>query len=97
VLEAHHAKGALELCERPELRIDMLISDVVMPEMSGIELAHKLRDSQPQMRVLLMSGYSGLAIARQGELDTDIPFLQKPFSPDTVARKVNEVLGAGRA
>jgi len=70
----------------------MLISDVVMPETSGIELAHKLRSSQPEMRVLLMSGYSGLAIARHGALETDVPFLQKPFSPDTVARSVSEVL-----
>ncbi|HKP58812.1 MAG TPA: response regulator [Polyangiales bacterium] len=92
VLEAHRARAALELCERSEQRIDLLISDIVMPEMSGIELAHQLRSTHKDMRVLLMSGYSGLAIARYAELDSDIPFLQKPFSPDTVARKLSEVL-----
>jgi signal transduction histidine kinase/DNA-binding response OmpR family regulator len=92
VIEAHHANDALVLCRRRDARIDMLISDVVMPDMSGIELAAELRRSQPDLRVLLMSGYSGLAMTRHGELQADIPFLEKPFNPDTVARKVSEVL-----
>jgi CheY-like chemotaxis protein len=94
VLEAHHAADALALCRRPETRIHMLISDIVMPDMSGVDLAAELRSSQPDLRVLLMSGYSGLAMTRHGELQADIPFLEKPFNPDTVARKVSEVLAS---
>jgi two-component system cell cycle sensor histidine kinase/response regulator CckA len=92
VLEAQHANDAIALVRRPETQIDMLISDVVMPDMSGIDLAAELRATQPDLRVLLMSGYSGLAMTRHGELQSDIPFLEKPFNPDTVARKVSEVL-----
>ncbi|HKU41965.1 MAG TPA: response regulator [Polyangiales bacterium] len=92
VIEAPHAKGALEQCERAGASIDLLISDVVMPDMSGLDLAYQLRTVRPGLRVLLMSGYSGLAVTRHGELGTDLPFLQKPFNPDTVARKVREVL-----
>jgi signal transduction histidine kinase/DNA-binding response OmpR family regulator len=92
VLEAQHAHDALALCKRRERRIDMLISDVVMPDMSGVDLALELRASQPEVRVLLMSGYSGLAMTRHGELQENLPFLEKPFTPDTVARKVSEVL-----
>ncbi|HET6336751.1 MAG TPA: response regulator, partial [Polyangiales bacterium] len=91
-LEAQHANDAIALVRRPETQIDMLISDVVMPDMSGIDLAAELRATQPDLRVLLMSGYSGLAMTRHGELQSDIPFLEKPFNPDTVARKVSEVL-----
>jgi two-component system cell cycle sensor histidine kinase/response regulator CckA len=92
VVEAHHPLEALTLCRKAERPIDLLVSDVVMPDMSGIELANELRRLQPDLRVLLMSGYSGLAMTRQGELNPNVPFLEKPFSPDTVAAKVTEVL-----
>lgn len=92
VLEAAHPHEAIELTRKPDTRIDMLISDVVMPDMNGIELAIALRRSQPDLRILLMSGYSGHAIARHGELQPDMPFLEKPFTPNTVAQKVAEVL-----
>jgi signal transduction histidine kinase/ActR/RegA family two-component response regulator len=92
VLEAGNARAALKVCSADAPPIDMLISDVVMPDMSGIELASQLKLSHPSMRVLLMSGYSGTAMTRHGELRADFPFLEKPFNPDTVARKVREVL-----
>ncbi|HEY2734788.1 MAG TPA: ATP-binding protein, partial [Polyangiales bacterium] len=92
VMEASNPKIALKLCAEHAGAIDMLISDVVMPEMSGIELAAELQFSHPSMRVLLMSGYSGTAMTRHGELRSDLPFLEKPFNPDAVARKVREVL-----
>jgi CheY-like chemotaxis protein len=92
VMDAANANAALRVCEQQETIIDILISDVVMPEMSGIELASELKTSHPTMRVLLMSGYSGSAMTRHGELRSDIPFLEKPFNPDTIARKVREVL-----
>jgi two-component system cell cycle sensor histidine kinase/response regulator CckA len=93
VLEAANANAALQVCAANDnTKIDMLISDVVMPEMSGIELAAEMQATYPGMRVLLMSGYSGFAMARNGELRADIPFLEKPFNLDAVARKVREVL-----
>jgi len=92
VMEAPNANAALSVCATAGTNIDMLISDVVMPDMSGIELAAELQRSQPGLRVLLMSGYSGTAIACEGELLDDVPFLEKPFSPESVARKVREVL-----
>ena len=95
VMEAANANAALRVCEQHESSIDMLISDVVMPDMSGIELATELKASHPGMRVLLMSGYSGSAMMRHGELRVDIPFLEKPFNPEMVARKVREVLDQG--
>jgi two-component system, cell cycle sensor histidine kinase and response regulator CckA len=92
VMEAANAIAALQICAQSDTGIDMLISDVVMPEMSGIELAAEMQTAHPGMRVLLMSGYSGFAMARNGELRADIPFLEKPFNLDSVARKVREVL-----
>jgi two-component system cell cycle sensor histidine kinase/response regulator CckA len=92
VLEAANANAALQVCAAQPLAIDMLISDVVMPEMSGIDLATELKRAHPSMRVLLMSGYSGTAMMRHGEIRSDIPFLEKPFNPETITRKVREVL-----
>jgi signal transduction histidine kinase/AmiR/NasT family two-component response regulator len=92
VLEAANANAALQVCAAQPLAIDMLISDVVMPEMSGIDLATQLKRAHPSMRVLLMSGYSGTAMMRHGEIRSDIPFLEKPFNPETITRKVREVL-----
>jgi signal transduction histidine kinase/ActR/RegA family two-component response regulator len=92
VMEAANANAALSVCANPGTSIDMLISDVVMPDMSGVELASALRRWQPGIRVLLMSGYSGAVIAQGDELLDAIPFLEKPFSPESVARKVREAL-----
>jgi two-component system cell cycle sensor histidine kinase/response regulator CckA len=94
VLEAASGESALRICEQSEKPIHMLLTDVIMPEMSGRELAEKLSQIQPGMKILYMSGYTDNAIARHGILDAEIPFLEKPFTPDALAKKVSEVLNS---
>jgi signal transduction histidine kinase/ActR/RegA family two-component response regulator len=77
--------------------IDLLITDVIMPDMNGPELARRLHESRPETRVLFVSGYSDNDIADHGELPTDIHFLEKPFTPETLSRKVQSVLHDERA
>jgi CheY-like chemotaxis protein len=75
---------------------DLLLSDVVMPEISGTELAKRLSARNPRMKILFMSGYIGDAIVRQGIQEKEMGFLQKPFAPVTLAKKVREILDESR-
>ncbi len=92
VLEARNAGEALLTCERYPQPIDLLLTDVVMPQMSGRELADRLSGLRPEMKVLYMSGYTDSAIVNDGELEANIAYLPKPWLPEALARRVREVL-----
>ncbi|MGB7924342.1 MAG: ATP-binding protein [Pyrinomonadaceae bacterium] len=94
VLEASSSKAALVLCQTHRETIDLMITDVVMPQMGGHELAEQLRPLRPDMKVLYMSGYTDDAIAHHGVLDAGTAFLEKPFTARALAHKVREVLNA---
>jgi PAS domain S-box-containing protein len=93
VIAAENGKEALALVDaHPEKRIDLLLTDVVMPEMGGKELAEKLRPLSPKTKVIFCSGYTEDAIFHSGGLEAGVYFLQKPYTVAAVAQKVSEVL-----
>ena len=92
VMEAANGGEALLICEKHKGEIHLLVTDVVMPGISGRELAERLLLLHSEMKVLYMSGYSDDAIVRHGVLEGEINFIQKPFSLDGLAKKVREVL-----
>lgn len=96
VLEAVGSLEALDMAKSHDGRIDLLLTDVVMPELSGRELAERLADVHPEMRVLYMSGYADDAVMRHGVLTPGAAFVQKPFTPAGLALKVRDLLDAER-
>ena len=94
VIEAKLGREAVALANDHGATIDLLLTDVVMPEYSGPDLAKKLADGRPHLRVLYMSGYTDEAIIHHGVLAANIAYLQKPFTPDVLAAKVREVLSS---
>jgi hypothetical protein len=97
VLAARHGDHALELCHKPENRFGLVVTDLVMPHMSGPALVEKLRQVDPVASVLYTSGYADDAVARHGDLDPEIPFIRKPFTSESFLQKVREVLDAPNA
>lgn len=95
VLPAANGGSAFLVCEKHEGRIDLLITDVVMPEMSGLELSARLRMLKPELKVLFMSGYTDNALIHQGMIEGE-NFIQKPFSPLGLVEKVRSVLDQTR-
>ena len=96
VLESSNPGDAILICEQHTGLIHLMLTDVVMPRMSAPELTERLAPWHPEMKVLYMSGYTEREIARQGVLQKDIPFLQKPFDPETLLRTVRQVLASPR-
>ena len=93
VIEAGSADQALSLYRRSRGHIDLLVTDVIMPGMSGCELYRRLAECGQRLKVLYTSGYTGEAIAQHGALEPGIPLLEKPFTVEGLASKVREVLG----
>ena len=92
MLQAGDGPSVLELARRHSGPIDLLVTDVVMPGMSGPEVAHSVTAMRPGTLVLYMSGYTDSAIGHHGVLEPGIAFLQKPFSTDDLTRKVRTLL-----
>ena len=95
VIEARNGPEALEAARRHAGGIHIVVTDVVMPGMSGRELVEQLAKDHSGVRILYMSGYTDDAVMRHGIVESGVAFLQKPFSPLALARKVREVLDAG--
>ena len=92
VLEAAHGEEAIRVAETHQGPIHLLVADLVLPGISGRRLAARIAALKPGLKLLYMSGYTAEAVVEHGVLDLGTPFLQKPFQPGTLARKVREVL-----
>ncbi len=92
VLEANDGLEALQICGNPDNSIHLIISDIVMPKMSGQQLIGRLKSKFPEIKSLFMSGYTDGAMIHQGLLGANTHFLQKPFTPRILVKKVREVL-----
>ena len=93
VLVAETPQEALSLCENKSTHLDLLLTDVVRPGMSGVELRKKIEVIRPGIKVLFMSGYTSNVIAKRGVLEKGVHFIQKPFHMKDLARKVREAIG----
>ena len=92
VVEAKDGTEALRLTEEHPAEIHLLLTDVILPGMNGKTLSEQMRVLLPKLRVIFMSGYPEDVISRRGVLEQDVPYLPKPFSPESLAIKVREVL-----
>ena len=92
VLQAEDGRAALEVARAHEEPIDLLLTDVIMPNMNGRQLAEALKRVRPGLNVLYMSGYPGDVIAPQGMLPTDVDFIAKPYEPARLARRIRDIL-----
>ena len=94
VLVASGGPEGLEVARAHEGPIDMLVSDMIMPHMNGRELARQLLEERPAVRVLFISGYAGNTLQSAGALESEAPFLQKPFAPVALTTQVRQILDA---
>ena len=92
VLSARHGRDALLLADQRAGGIDLLVTDVVMPEMSGRELAETLRDRRPDLKVLYISGYTDDEVLQRGVSGRDMAFVRKPFTAEELLRRVRGLL-----
>jgi two-component system, cell cycle sensor histidine kinase and response regulator CckA len=94
VLEASRGRDALELIAKRKEPIDLVLTDWMLPDMTGQEMVRRMRGLNPRVRVLYMSGYAGGTLAHQGVVEPSMTFLQKPFTPDVLFHKVRAALDA---
>ena len=97
VIEAAAGQDACSLAEREQSRVDLLLTDVVMPKMNGRELYERLRRQRPELKVLFMSGYAGDVMADRGILEPETRFMQKPFTAEMLLKAVRRALDDGEA
>ncbi len=95
ILVSEHPGEALLVCEQHPEAIDLLLTDVVMPQMSGPELARRVRETRPAIKVLCMSGYTDDTVVRHGIVESGVAFIQKPLTPTALSQKVRQVLDDG--
>jgi CheY-like chemotaxis protein len=93
VLSCSHPREGIEVSLRHSGQIDLLLTDVVMPGMNGRDMANQILQSLPELRVVFMSGYTEHVLTREGEVDQKLEYLQKPFTLQTLMRKLEQVLG----
>jgi PAS domain S-box-containing protein len=94
VIVAASAEEALSLCKRHNKRIDLLLTDMILPKMTGIELAEHLKSAYPEIKIIYMSGYTDHSVLTDGMLAPDKSFIQKPFTLDLLTQKVREALSS---
>ena len=94
VLEARNGAEALRIFDTHEETIDLVLTDVVMPEMGGHELVERLQSRRPELRVLFMSGFAERAFTSDGSMPASTGYLEKPFTVETLMRRLREVLDA---
>ena len=92
VLEAEDGEEALDALYSARARVDLVMIDVVMPKIDGVELAARIQEQWPEKRILFMSGYAAEVLAQHGLIYLDVPFLAKPFTRDEALAKVREAL-----
>lgn len=92
VLDAGCGDEAIDVCSRRNATIHLLLTDVVLPDITGVELSKRLAVIRPAMKVIFMSGYTSVGILQEGLLESDVEFIQKPFTSESLARKIREVL-----
>jgi CheY-like chemotaxis protein len=97
IIEAADGRQALDIYERREADIALVVTDVAMPEIGGRELAARLHERAPELPILFMSGYTGEEVTERGMLPLGAPFQSKPFAPDALASRVRHLLDKAAA
>jgi len=92
VLEAHNGGMALGMVEDSTLTIDLIVTDMIMPQMGGVEMVTRLHQLYPKLRVLFLSGYTQDALTANGTIVPEVHFLQKPFTRGELSRAVRQTL-----